>query len=163
MNARLLWEDARRVARGARRLAGHLASREHTDLGLGAFSADGRTIAPGRLHHYAVRIASARPRPAAVTLRIDIAPMAPAPMDARHIFFARRIAVPPAGPTTVAVEYDWLDAAAFVVGEERLAPDQLRGGAPASGAARTFAVTATLEAADGAVLDSLTIYQAAAG
>src|SRR5262245_47944801 len=121
MHPQRLWQDARRVATGARRLAGYLASRDTADLGIGAFPAESGTVALGRAHRYAVRLASARPRLAAVLLRVDIAPVG-AGGDEGHASFGRRVVIPPAATLTVALEYDWLDSAAFVIAGARLAP-----------------------------------------
>src|SRR5512147_2034612 len=110
MNARLLYEDARRVVRGVRRLIGHLTSGETVDLGLGEFSAEGRTVVPGRPHRYAARLASARPGPATVMLRIDIVAVGAPPSGPTDYASFGRYFVVPGGAMTVTIEYDWLDS-----------------------------------------------------
>ena len=158
MIPRLLWDDARRVVTGARRLAGYLTSRDAADLGLGEFSAESRTVVPGRTHRYAARLASARPHVSAVILRIEIAAVGAPPGAESYARFARRVVVPPAAPLTVAIEYDWLDAASFLLAGARLAPDELHR-APRPFGAEMAAVTARVLAGDGTELDAATIFQ----
>ena len=164
MNPRLLYEDAGRVARGVRGLVSYLTTTETVDLGLGVFSGDTRTARRGTTSRYEARLASARPRPAAVILRIDIAP-AGMPIDGptRYAGFARRLVVPGPGAMMVAVAYNWLDSAVFILESASLPPDEFDWNPSGPRDAKVFAVTARLLTGEGAPLDTLTIYQALAG
>ncbi len=163
MTPRLLYEDARRMVGGMRRLVGHLRSAETVDLAMGEFAAEGRIVAPGRPHRYTCRLASARPSAALAVLRVAIAPVGSSPTGAHaYASFGRRLVVPARAALTVTVAYDWLDTAMFTVGGSPLPPDDFSRSSVPPGAT-AFAIVARLLAPDGAEHDALTIYQALEG
>jgi len=161
MRPRLLYEDARRVARGVRDLVSYLTSKEHVDLGFGYFSAESPVVVRGTRHRYVARLVSARPSAAAVTLRIEVF-SGPVPIDGQNQYaeFARRLLVQGRGTLAITVEYDWLDQATFILGRTHLPPDNFYRRSPDHDPSNMFAVRALLLNGHGRPLDMLTIYQA---
>lgn len=162
VRARRLLGDGRRVAAGSAALARCLLTRERVDLALGQFSADSTLAATGHPSCYLVSVANAGSAPLDVTLRIEIRGAGAPPLpDDHYACFWTHLTAAARTSTPVAVHYDWLVDAEFLVGDAPSRPDDFRRGTLA-GSGR-YAVSACLLDPAGDVLERLTVFQELAG
>jgi hypothetical protein len=150
--------DLRRIAGGSITFVECLCTRDLVEVGLGQLSA-GSTLAVRRQQNrYAVTISNARVDPLEVTLVIDIyAVDSPGHPVGHYAYFSKRLKAPAHASTEVAVQYDWLTRASFVVDEKASAPDDFWRGTLDLSA--RYSVNAVLLDPRRNRLDLVTVYQ----
>ncbi len=158
MRLRRLLSDIRRTVTGVIAFLQHLLTANIVEIGLGQLSAESAVAVRGRQNRYLVTISNARTEPRDLTLAMDIYAVDPSTHPTSHYaHFSKRLTARPLASTPVAVQYDWLTDAGFVVGDKRSPADDLWRGA--LDRSTRYSVNAILLDPSGNRLELLTLYQ----